>query len=76
MRRLTSSERMALVLLSHTTDCIGTIDDENKLAVALVYSMLGDRGLCRFEPSDHGPVWEITPAGRAALEAKEGDRDA
>ena len=59
---------MALRLLSKRPDGPGRVlDSEEKLAAAMIYMSLNDRGLAVFTPTDDGPVYHITPAGRRWL---------
>lgn len=69
MSGLSETDLMALrFLASNGPDCVGIIDDEDKLAAALLYCDLEKRRLItvQFKTAD-GPVWAITAAGRAAL---------
>ena len=60
-------EIQALRFLEKGPDCIGLIDDESKLAAALMFVDLKRRGLVTSVVSDDGPIWSLSDAGIAAL---------
>lgn len=65
----TENDRLALEFISSRgTDCVGKIDNEDKLAAAMIYLDLKKRGLLSSVPSDDGPVFSITQAGKEELE--------
>lgn len=47
--------------------CVGILDDENKMAAALLFIGLQQRGLAIAEIGENGPIYRITPAGRSTL---------
>lgn len=65
---LKKHEFMALYLLHHNgTDCVGTIDNEAKLAAAIVFECLRLGEFVSSTPSDDGPVYSLTKKGQTAI---------
>lgn len=70
LRELKPHEIMALeFMVKHGPDCIGIIDADEKMAAAIVFDQMRRDGLLIAEIGPLGPIYRITPAGRAALEA-------
>lgn len=66
-----ATDLMALRLLIPGPHCIGVIDDENKMAAALVFISLHDRGLVKSQRGPAGPSYSLTAAGRRAILAND-----
>lgn len=64
---LNEVDRQGLQLLSHGPHCIGLIDDEAKLAAAVVLHGLQRRGYAMSAITPEGPRYHLTPKGQAAL---------
>lgn len=64
---LRSHEVIALQFLANGPHCIGEIDSDEKLAIAVVFADLQKRGFVISDPSNNGPVFYISPAGLVAL---------
>jgi len=56
-------------LAARGSDCIGVIDNEEKLAAALVFHEMKQKGLVLATISNDGPVYRLSNAGKKALEA-------
>jgi len=69
-------EQLAVDFLARNgTDCVGVIDDEEKLAAAWVYVNLHTRGYLIATIGDTGPVYRLTSKGRAIASAiRSGER--
>lgn len=66
---LTDSHVIALRFLERGgPHCIGVIDDENKLAAALLFDELNRAGLTGAVIGEQGPIYRISLKGRDALE--------
>ena len=62
---LQAHEMQALEFLAKAGhDCVGLIDTEEKLAAALVYHDLKQRGYILSTMSDDGPVYWLSNAGK------------
>jgi hypothetical protein len=72
MSNLADAQHMALKLVDQmSTDSVGVIDSEAKLAAALIYDGLRRQGLLIAIMRDDGPHYRLTAAGRAALSSQE-----
>lgn len=72
MTDLKRVEIMALTLLrANGYDQVGVIDDENKLAAALVYENLEEKGFVMsiLKQDGKGPMYYITAKGQRALDS-------
>lgn len=68
MSGLKDHELMALKFLEEAPHCIGVIDTEEKMAAALVFVELKNRGLVEALPDvGNGPFFALSDAGRKAL---------
>jgi len=71
---LEQARHMALTFIDKRgSDCIGVIDSEEKLAAAMIYEGLKRDGLLLAAIGDEGPVYRVTPKGRAAIRSQQGD---
>jgi hypothetical protein len=64
---LLEHERQALEFLSLGPDQIGLVDSDDKFAAAIVFLDLTKRGFATYDEDPDGPIFSITPAGKAAL---------
>lgn len=67
-------DRMALEFLQRVgSDTIGVIDNEEKMAAALIFVDLRKRGLVVASIGENGPTYRLSNAGRAALREEKGE---